>query len=121
VIGHRYKVGGGTNGPTLPTLAHMGLPPIFHILCGYSTPSDAHRRTGTPWSFHKKAGLETYIKENKQMAKVIWEEVDQEGAVYGNGALCRSKFPGGWIVKLYSRVESNKGLIFLPDPKHKWE
>ena len=55
------------------------------------------------------------------MAKVVWEEVDQEGAVYGTEALCRAKVPGGWIVRLYKGGESNKRLIFLSDPNHEWE
>ena len=55
------------------------------------------------------------------MAKVVWEEVDQEGAVYGNEALCRAKVPGGWLVRLYGGVESERGIIFVPDITYEWE
>jgi hypothetical protein len=55
------------------------------------------------------------------MAKVVWEEVNQEGAVYGTEALCRAKVPGGWLVRLFRRGASERGIIFVPDPSHEWE
>jgi hypothetical protein len=55
------------------------------------------------------------------MAKVVWQEVDQEGAVYGTEALCRAKVPGGWLVRLFNGDGSERGLIFVPDPNHGWE
>jgi hypothetical protein len=55
------------------------------------------------------------------MAKVVWEEVDQKGAVYGNEALCRAKVPGGWLVRLFRRHGSEMGVIFVPDQNHGWQ
>jgi hypothetical protein len=55
------------------------------------------------------------------MAKVVWEEVDQEGAVYGTAALCRAKVPGGWLVIISRGYESERGVIFVPDQNHEWE
>jgi len=55
------------------------------------------------------------------MAKVVWEEVDQEGAVYGTEALCRAKVPGGWLVRLCRGYESERGVIFVPDPNQEWK
>jgi hypothetical protein len=55
------------------------------------------------------------------MAKVVWEEVEQEGAVYGTEALCRAKVPGGWLVRLFRRHGSDMRIIFFPDQSHQWE
>jgi hypothetical protein len=55
------------------------------------------------------------------MAKIVWEEVDEEGAVYGNKVLCRAKVPGGWLVRLFRRHGGEMRLTFVPDPNHGWE
>jgi hypothetical protein len=54
-------------------------------------------------------------------AKVVWEEVEQEGAVYGNESLCRANVPGGWLVRLFWGHGSEVRIIFVPDPNHEWE
>jgi hypothetical protein len=55
------------------------------------------------------------------MAKVVWEEVEQKGAVYGTEALCRAKVLGGWLVRLSRGSEGERGLIFVPDQSHQWQ
>ena len=69
--------------------------------------------------FHK-VGLQT-IKGDEQTAKVVWEEADQEGAVYGTEALCRANVPGGWLVRLYRGHGSEMRIIFVPDQNHEWK
>ena len=46
--------------------------------------------------------------------KLIWESVDNEGAVKPH-FLIRAKVPGGWLVK------TGSGITFYPDPEHRWK
>jgi hypothetical protein len=55
------------------------------------------------------------------MAKVIWEEVEQEGAAHGTEVLCRASVPGGWLVRLPKGWDSERGIIFVPDLNHEWQ
>lgn len=54
------------------------------------------------------------------MAKIIWEELEQEGLSWlRKGYLCRARVPGGWLVRAPS--PDSDFIVFLPDPDHKWE
>jgi hypothetical protein len=33
----------------------------------------------------------------------------------------RAKVPGGWLVITQFKIGSAHGLVFLPDPDHKWD
>jgi hypothetical protein len=54
------------------------------------------------------------------MAKVVWEELEQEGLGWlRTRYLCRAKVPGGWLVRVQS--SDSDFIVFLPDPNHSWE
>ena len=60
------------------------------------------------------------IREGKTMAKVVWQDVEQEGlGMLRKRYLCRAKVPGGWLVRVQS--SDSDFIVFLPDPNHSWE
>jgi hypothetical protein len=53
------------------------------------------------------------------MAKVVWEDVEQEGlGMLRKRYLCRAKVPGGWLVRVQS--SDSDFIVFLPDPDYSW-
>lgn len=55
---------------------------------------------------------------------LVWEEVQSvphaPGDVYPD-RLSRAKVPGGWLVFIWSPMNSDQGITFYPDPNHEWE
>ena len=53
------------------------------------------------------------------MAKIVWEELEQEGVNWVNRRnVYRCKVPGGWLVRIQGADAAF--ITFLPDPEHQW-
>lgn len=51
---------------------------------------------------------------------LIWEIVESgtrqpDGRVVRDAPTHRAKVPGGWLVR------TKQGIVFLPDPEHRWD
>ena len=54
-----------------------------------------------------------------------WETLntarEEEGFLNSKYLTERAKVPGGWLVISQFNVGTAHGLVFLPDPDHKWD
>lgn len=52
---------------------------------------------------------------------LVWHKLNSSSAesrVFKLGNVYRAKVPGGWLVLV---ADNATGLIFYPDPEHKWD
>jgi len=56
---------------------------------------------------------------------LYWEALNAErelkGVLNSEYMLERAKVPGGWLVISQFKIGSAHGLVFVPDPEHKWD
>jgi signal transduction protein with GAF and PtsI domain len=79
-----------------------------------------HRRINV----HKERITDIEKLWRRAMAKVVWEEIEQERSCQERSylvaySLGRAKLPGGWLVKAHQ--PDGEGLTFVPDPNHEWK
>ena len=58
------------------------------------------------------------LQPDIQERVIVWEDVESSGR--GHLAIRRAKIPGGWLVYASDGYYHHGGLVFYPDPEHRW-
>ena len=62
---------------------------------------------------------------NEDKPVLYWEMLhttrEAQGILNSDYMAERAKVPGGWLVITQFKIGSAHGLVFLPDPDHKWD
>ena len=64
-------------------------------------------------------------KADKEKPVLRWETLNttrqEDGLLDSSYITERAKVPGGWLVMSQFHIGGAHGLVFLPDPTHKWD
>ena len=60
-------------------------------------------------------------EQGKEQPQLVWHKLNSSSAgdeFFKLGDVYRAKVPGGWLVLVTNNA---RGLMFYPDPEHKWD